>query len=76
MISVMTGYQATFTPFVKRPDNKLLMKASELQKPTFVLIDGGRIGLQDGMPIYRGDPMTKTLLACMLSSSSSQVNVR
>ena len=76
MISVMTGYQATFTPLVTRPDNKLLMKASELQKPIFVLIDGDRIGLPDGMPIYRSDDMTKTLLACMLPSSSSQVHVR
>ena len=58
---------------MERPDNGFVMSISELVIPELVIRDGHRIGLQQDMPIYRGDPRAETLLACTLNLSPKYV---
>jgi len=63
MVSVITSYQASYTPSVSRPDDHFLMRISELQTPMFVIVGGHRIRLLNNQPIYEGDLRTNILLS-------------
>ena len=64
LVSVMTGYQAKYRPFIPHPNNGLLLDVAEFTTPDIVLIDGSRVGLHDHQPIFRSDPSFWTLLSC------------
>lgn len=64
LVSVMTGYQANWIPYVERPDNQDLVKFSELKKPPLVVSDGARVGLKNNLVLFNGDPDYLTFFAC------------
>lgn len=65
IVSVMTGYSTAFTPWVTRPDNQNRVAVSDLSRPSFVITDGSRVGLDDNHFVRGSVQDHMDLLTCM-----------
>lgn len=70
MMAIMTGYQTEPEPYLLRPGSTGdLMKASLLDIPSLVVLDGSRIGLMDMVAVHKDDTRFATLSNCMVLTS-------
>lgn len=72
-MSIMTGYQASFSPYVQI-HNGNLVPISALTRPDAVVVDGSRVELSDDRMVFRANEQGLCYVTISCTCSIKSVN--